>query len=181
MTSKQRVKIYIDGSNFYHYCKNAGIPSYPVFDFEKFIRFLVGNRKLVGKSYYVGEIRIKEKNGKSAKMMAEQMKLFSYLKKNDWKINKGYLLKSAGRYHEKGVDVKLALDIAMDAVNNIYDTAILISSDTDILPAVEQAQSRKKKVEYIGFGGVPSRAMMFKCSKTRLLKKKDLKNCLKTN
>lgn len=179
MTSKQRVKVFIDGSNFYHYCKNIGIPSYPRFDFEKFIQSLVGNRKLVGKSYYIGEIKAKGQTKKAKKMMAEQMKLFSYLKKNKWKINKGYLLKSSGRYHEKGVDVKLALDIALGAVDNIYDTAILISSDTDILPAVEQAYLRKKSIEYVGFSNMPSRAMVVKCRKARLLKKKDLQKFIK--
>lgn len=67
----------------------------------------------------------------------------------------------------------------MGAVDNVYDTAILVSSDTDILPAVEQAQLRKKKVEYIGFLNKPSRAMVAKSNRKKLLTKRDLKQCCK--
>ena len=39
------------------------------------------------------------------------------------------------------------------AVDNIYDTAIVVSSDTDLIPAIKYIRKAKKKtVEYIGFG-----------------------------
>jgi uncharacterized LabA/DUF88 family protein len=178
MSPKERVKIFLDGSNFYYYCKDIGIPAYPKFDLEKLIDILVENRLLQGKAYYIGAVRGKPSDSKSMKMMAKQMSFFSYLKKNEWKINKGYLLKTGGKHHEKGVDVKLALDLALGAVDDLYDIAILISSDTDILPAVEEAKSRGKKVEYVGFSDNPSKAMLNKCNSSFLLGKKILKGCL---
>ena len=42
------------------------------------------------------------------------------------------------RPQEKGVDVQLALDFAMMAVRNEYDVGILMSNDTDLLPALEE-------------------------------------------
>ncbi|MDY0097014.1 MAG: NYN domain-containing protein [Candidatus Dojkabacteria bacterium] len=175
MPKKQRVKIFIDGSNFFFYCKELGIPTFPKFDFEKFINFLLEDRELVQKNYYIGAIRAKEDDKKALKMMANQMSFFSYLKKYNWKINKGYLLKSNDKYHEKGVDVKLALDLVLGAVDNQYDIALLLSSDTDILPAVEQVHMRKKKVEYIGFAHRPSIAMISNSKTKKLLTKSDLK------
>ncbi len=178
MFPKEKVKIFLDGSNFYYYCKDIGIPAYPNFDFEKLINILANSRLIKEKSYYVGVVRGKPSDSKSMKMMAKQMSLFSYLKKNEWKINKGYLLKTKGKHHEKGVDVKLALDLALGAVDDLYDVAILISSDTDILPAVEEAKLRGKKVEYIGFSDNPSKAMLNKCDRSMLLGKKILKSCV---
>ena len=174
---KERVKIFIDGSNFFYYCKEIGIPTFPQFDFATFSKFLTGNRRLIEQVYYIGAVRAKPGDDKAMRMMANQMKFFAYLKKHDWKINKGYLLKSNGKHQEKGVDVKLALDLALGAVDNTYDTAILVSSDTDILPAVEQVQLRGKKLEYIGFSHRPSMALVAKSNIRRLLTEADLNKC----
>ncbi len=75
------------------------------------------------------------------------------------------------------MDVKLALDLALGAVDDIFDTAILVSSDTDILPAVDEVRSRSKKVEYIGFSHRPSLAMIAKSDIRRLLTESELRNC----
>jgi uncharacterized LabA/DUF88 family protein len=42
---------------------------------------------------------------------------------------------------EKGVDVALAVDIVTKAVDGLYDIGILMSNDTDLLPAVEYVQN----------------------------------------
>ncbi len=41
---------------------------------------------------------------------------------------------------EKGVDVALAVDLVTNAVDGNYDIGILMSNDTDLLPAVEYVQ-----------------------------------------
>lgn len=38
---------------------------------------------------------------------------------------------------EKGVDVQLAVDVVASAVGSVYDAVIVVSNDTDLLPAVE--------------------------------------------
>ncbi len=48
---------------------------------------------------------------------------------------------------EKGVDVMMALDISIGARSNSYDVAIVVSADTDLLPALEDAVSVGKRVE----------------------------------
>lgn len=79
-----------------------------------------------------------------------------------------------GRIREKGVDVKLALDVAIGAADDLYDTAIIISSDTDLVPAVKYARYKKKNVEYVGFAGAPSFGMIKECSSQRLFARTDL-------
>ena len=40
-------------------------------------------------------------------------------------------------HEEKGTDVNIALQILQDAIDNIYDRAIIITSDSDLLSAIE--------------------------------------------
>lgn len=170
----KRACVYVDGSNFFHYCKSLGIGAYPKFDFDKFIVDLADQYEVTSKNYYIGAVRAKPDDKLVMAMMKKQMAFFSYLKKNNWNIKKGYLLKSNDKMHEKGVDVKMALDIALGAVDDKYDVAIIVSSDTDLLPALEQAVKRGKEVEYIGFSHRPSLAMIAKSDIRRLLTKQDL-------
>ncbi len=80
-----------------------------------------------------------------------------------------------GRIREKGVDVKLAIDLVIGAADNLYDTALVISSDTDLIPAIKYVlNGKKKRVEYVGFAGEPSFGMIKECSFQRLLAKEDL-------
>lgn len=40
---------------------------------------------------------------------------------------------------EKGIDVKLAIDLIKLATEDVYDVAVVFSADTDLLPALEMA------------------------------------------
>ena len=46
-----------------------------------------------------------------------------------------------GRPREKGIDVVLALDLAFDAANSLFDVVVLFSGDSDLLPALERAHA----------------------------------------
>jgi hypothetical protein len=48
---------------------------------------------------------------------------------------------------EKGIDVLIALGIALGAERDEYDVGVLFSADTDLLPALERARSAGKRVE----------------------------------
>ena len=72
----------------------------------------------------------------------------------DYKKIQGLGIKSIKieRLREKGIDVKLATDLIVGAMDNKYDTAIVVSSDGDLIPAIDWIRHRfKKKIEYIGF------------------------------
>ena len=46
------------------------------------------------------------------------------------------------RAEEKGIDVQLAIDFVAGAIDNAYDTGIICSTDTDLLPALEFVATR---------------------------------------
>lgn len=59
-----------------------------------------------------------------------------------------------GRPREKGVDVKVAIDLVVGAIDGLFDTAILVSSDTDLIPAIKYVRHKGKRVEYVAVGHV---------------------------
>ena len=51
------------------------------------------------------------------------------------------------RGEEKGIDVLIALDVAIGARDDCYDVAVVVSADTDLIPAIEVALRAGKRVE----------------------------------
>jgi uncharacterized LabA/DUF88 family protein len=170
---QQKVIILIDGSNFYFKLKNLNLHNLLSLDFSRLIKFLARNHEVVNACYYVGRIR---QNGtrKTEKLFDGQQKLIGALKKHNVSYTFGYLLKSGGIFHEKGVDVQIAVDILVCTYEDIADRIILVSSDTDLAPAIKKAREKGKIVEYVGFSHKPSIAMISFCSESRLLTKDDL-------
>jgi uncharacterized LabA/DUF88 family protein len=123
--------------------------------------------------YYIGRVR-QDGSKQADEMLANQQKLFANLRKHEVTYTLGYLLKNDGKYHEKGVDVQIAVDILEAAYENKCDRIILVSSDTDLEPAIIKARKKGKIVEYVGFSHKPSVAMVSFCSESTLLKKEDL-------
>ena len=178
--STERVEILIDGGNFYHIAlKRLGCHDND-FDFEKFAKYLAGEHRNIipfGKRYYIGTVREKQDNHETTKAMSSQTNLFNRLEAMDWSIktsklrtridtiriddrvnnyhdilNKGITQITFQRSREKGIDVKLATDLLVGAFDNKYDTAIIVSSDTDLIPVIDIIRKKLgKKVEYIGF------------------------------
>ena len=165
--------ILIDGSNFYFKLKDLKLHNLLEFDFSGFAKFLAKKDKVIESNYYVGKIR-QDGTVRIDRLHANQQKLFENLKASNFKYVLGYLLKSDGKFHEKGVDVHIAVDILTAVYEKLADRIILVSSDTDLEPAIQIARSKKMNVEYVGFSHKPSAAMMRFCSSTRLLTKKDI-------
>ena len=111
-------------------------------------------------------------------MYAGQQSLFYNLDKQRVEVIKGFMLKTAGIYQEKGVDVRIALKILKGALKNDYDECYVISSDTDIIPAIKDAQKEGKKIIYVGFENFVSQAMKNNCSRSFILTSKNLEDCI---
>lgn len=68
----------------------------------------------------------------------------------------------------------MAIDLVIGAMEDTYDTAILLSSDTDLVPAIKYIQSKGKKVEYIGFSNSASFGLIKECDTQRVFGVADL-------
>lgn len=217
---QNRTCIFIDGGNFYHLVlKRLGIRELS-FDFEKFAATLVGDRELVeeGKRFYVGTVRQQKNGHESDSAISNQTKFFTELSKTDWVLKTSKLrtrtetiriddrviqykeLLAAGisfiqyeRSREKGIDVKLATDVIVGAVDGKYDIAIIVSSDTDLVPALDWVRKRKGVlIEYVGFSFPkmkndsidfdelkPIKKMIYNSDIQRIFGKEDLRKFIK--
>jgi len=169
--------VIVDGSNFYHGCKNL-VPKVHLtnFNYRKLIEKVVGKNK-IKILYCVGEIRKEKNNKKSEQLYALQQSLFYTLEKQKIVIYKGFMLKSDGAYHEKGVDVRIAVEITRGSFRNEYDRCYLFSSDTDIIPAILEAKKQHKQIIYVGFEKRISRAMSKNCSETKVITAEEIVDC----
>ncbi len=165
--------VLIDGSNFYYKLQDLKI-SDKKFAFNKFCNWITDGT-LDKSKYYVGAVRQTQESEKSKELYAKQRSFISSLEKDNLDVQLGYILKSGDIYHEKGVDVKMAVDLLVGAYEELYDKAYLISSDTDLIPAVKKATLLNKEIEYVGFSHAPSYALLKSCTSSRLLNRNDLK------
>jgi len=175
---KQKIAVYIDGNNFYKYLKDKEINFLRgiKFDFSKFVEFLAGERRCISKRYYIGIARNLDGTERSKRIVRGQQRFLSKIEDEGFIIKRGRVMYDEGRIREKGTDVKIAVDLIVGAVDNLYDTAILVSSDTDLIPAVRYIKYRKKKFEYIGFSHAPSLGMQKYANLSVLLREKDIEN-----
>jgi len=169
----KRCIVLIDGNNFYFKLKDLKLHNLLHFDFKGFAQNLAGKDRTVNTCYYVGAVKT-DGTKHSQELFDNQRHLLAHLRNCHIRYTLGYLLKSDGIFHEKGVDVNIAVDMLVAVYENKADHLILVSSDTDLLPAVKKAKQKGKTVEYIGFSHNPSLAMIANCTESRLLKKAEL-------
>lgn len=177
MTQKERVAVFIDGSNFYHSTKrNIGNVD---IDFQKFGEIVSNGRELVGIFYYNAPLDRTHDLEKYKK----QQKFFEGLKK----IPKFNLIlvrlqkRKIGKeiiYAVKGDDIHLAVDMIMLAVKNFYDIGVIVSGDGDFVPVVEAVKTFNKKIENYYFKIGQSWHLRQICNKSVLMDKKSLKECI---
>lgn len=171
--------VVFDGSNFYHGVKRISPKTHLTdFKYTQFVEQITGtkNNRI---EYCIGEVRKKRHDPRSQKLYSAQQKLFFNLEQQKIEIKKGYMLKVNGVYREKGVDVRIALDILRGALKDEYDKCFVISSDTDIIPAIQDAQDEGKKIIYVGFKDNLSFALQAVCVQTIIITKQMVSRCVK--
>ena len=149
---KQKVIVYVDGFNLYYGLKkNMKWRRYYWLDVVKFFEmFMKPNQELVCVKYFSAKPDNLDKalrqnaffqaNKENSKF---QLFLGKYLRKNIKCYNCGHIIQT---YEEKESDVRIATQIVNDANNHHCDEAIVVSADSDMIPAIELAMAAGTKV-----------------------------------
>lgn len=188
--------LFIDGENFLHKIEdllkkeNIKIKKGDLskinlnFLFKKTLEEFTVNRKI----FYAAKIHFHPKT----KEKSIELILFQrYLKANLEKLGFEFLIAGNVRaqeikvdnktkliFREKGVDVKIAVDLVGLSADRVLTTAILCSSDSDLQPAVQEARRRGTEVVYLGFGFQPNKGLTYTTNKTVLFRDSEiLKAC----
>lgn len=154
---QERVMIFIDGANLFHGCSNYK-KGYKI-DMLKLRDELVGGRKLVSSHYYAAIPRENSSQFPAQKRFLDMLSYNSFnvtavpLKTHRVTVKCDYcgMENHTTEQVEKGVDIALATDLISFAMDDQYDTAIIVSGDYDYFRAIQEVQRRGKKVEIAYF------------------------------
>jgi uncharacterized LabA/DUF88 family protein len=148
----ERIMIFIDGSNLYHNLKTHNLNTR--IDFKKFSDLICAGRKHIRTYYYNTPI----KQADDPAEYRRQQLFFDGLRRTPYlELKLGYFLKKTKKCEncghtlsypvEKGCDVNLAVDMMSMAYKNLYDVAILVSSDGDFASACQCVKDLGKHIE----------------------------------
>ncbi len=153
----ERVMVFIDGGNLYAGVK-FGLNLQKSVNIDSLVKKLVSGRGLVRAYYYTTPSpRPNSSLGKSHQRFLDKLGWIENLQ-----IRRGRIVprrhtiecpkcKESFEYNDytqKGVDARIAVDMVTLAVRSAYDTAILVSGDSDLAEAVDYIREQtNKKVE----------------------------------
>ncbi len=143
-----RVAFFIDGFNLYHSLRDNA-PECRWLNLRKLCEHYVDNRKetivaiyyFSAIAYWHPDVSKVQKHTKYINRLRQEniIPVLGKFKEKDMHCKKcGAYYKS---HEEKRTDVNVALKIVSEAVLNNYDTGILVSGDTDMIPAIETVRS----------------------------------------
>jgi uncharacterized LabA/DUF88 family protein len=142
-----RANIYIDGQNLHHSLQNVhkynprhfkkSYDSYSI-NYDSFSKMFLKSDSILNEVKYYGAVYPFEFNQDKH----DKDKLFHARLKDLYKIDIRLGKFKRNPVREKGVDVLLALDLVLDAIDDKYDNAFVVSDDTDLIPAIEEISRR---------------------------------------
>lgn len=153
----ERVCVFIDGANFYHQCRdNLGRTDV---DFGAFAALVVGPARSLVRTYYY-TCRLTPDHAED--MRKAQEKFLGALDHiNYLEVRLGKLVRRETKckvcnnveekWMEKGVDMRLGVDMLAAAAKDMYDTAVLVSGDGDLAEAVRAVKEIGRHVEVAAF------------------------------
>ncbi|MFH1601928.1 MAG: NYN domain-containing protein [Candidatus Shapirobacteria bacterium] len=187
--------LYIDGENLRHYIENVlkkeGISKNKAnilkIDLKTLFDKTLKRIKISRRIYYASRIRFhKNTPRKSRNLIQKQRILKTRLEKAGFefvvsgniraqtlKVNK----KSKVVFREKGVDVKIAVDLVTAACDKKAKTAIICSSDSDLQPAVQEARARGTEIIYLGFEINPNKGLIYTTNRAVLIRNSEILDC----
>lgn len=166
LSIQERVAIFVDGGGHFE-VRNAVFRAHgKQMDFAKFCNKLCGYRKLL-RAYYCNALPNQQLEADAYRKSLSFMDRLEYIPYVE--TSRAWLMypPGGGKPVQKGVDMRVALQMVRLAYNNAYDTAILVSGDADLVEAVRTVKELGKQVEYVCYPDVMrSEALVMACDKT---------------
>jgi len=194
MSSKKQGILYIDGENLKHYIKkilekHSKIKSFVEIDLNLLLASALETIDIRDRRFYSAKVRLHPSfEKKSNELIQKQRKLKTLLEKQGFYFViggnvRGQKVSVNGKekivFHEKGVDVKLAVDMVSDACDKKVETIILCSSDSDLQPAVSEVKKRGAEIIYLGFESQPNKGLIYTCNRSILIRDAEILKAFK--
>ncbi|MDR2756696.1 MAG: NYN domain-containing protein [Planctomycetaceae bacterium] len=147
----KRVITFIDGQNLFYAAKRAFDYNYPNYDPVLLSRKVCSKDtdwQLIQTRFYTG-VPSKDNDPKRHRFWQNKKGQLMRLYQKEIVVHTPHLVQHNGSYKEKGIDVKIAIDIVHLAMTNEYDIAVLFSQDRDfneignVIAKISKNQNRK--------------------------------------
>lgn len=183
-----RIRVYIDGGNLYKGLEN-NLGRHDL-DFKVFCEKLTGpDRRFVRVHFFMA---FNEDNQAEMRFREHLEAMGGFLSVHEGRLAKrrrDRVCPLGGQYTddyriEKGVDTRLVSTLIEHTIDDAFDVAILVSSDSDHIPGVEFVRSRsKKRVENAFFPikpYIPDTELSRECHKPIRLNQEFLSDCFRS-
>lgn len=154
----QRVAVYIDGLNLYHGLLSKGFDRYLWTDLRSLSKNLTRPGQLVCRVKYF-TARFVHEGGRPGAIARQDRYLEALDSAGGVQVVEGKFLqrlvrcKSCGEqwrtYEEKMTDVNLGIELVSDAVDDLFDVAILVSGDSDLTGPIMKVLDRSPKTQVV--------------------------------
>lgn len=147
----------MDGFNLYHGLDNLSKPHLKWLDLKSLAeKFIDHQHEVIEKIYYFSAVATFMKNDVVQRhrtyieaLKATGVEFVEGNFKDKWLIYKNQHLEFKWKKHEeKETDVNISIYMVRDAIRKKFDKLILITNDTDIVPAVKMARNENKQLEF---------------------------------
>lgn len=182
-----KTHLYIDGQNFLarirSILRRSGVQDSDItkYDFWGLLNHVFKSEKVDLASIYFAKLHAEERTKeKSEELIVREAALKEKLEQQGIRYVTGGAVRTRVRgeevsFEEKGVDVKIATDMLVDAIDHGVETIILGSSDSDLQPAVAALKARGVKVVYLGFHARRNRGLVATTDRYVLISNDDVK------
>ena len=180
-----KVTVFIDGFNIYHALEdNPSYHKYKWLNLEKLSKCFVGSKDTITKNFYFTAYATWNMQKLSRhKIYVEALRLAgveiifgAFRRKNRLcrVCNKRYLT-----FEEKRTDVNIAIRLFQTAIAGLWDTALIISGDSDLIPAIQAIKSTfpNKKIGVVIPIGRRAEELKLATDFHAKIKEKHLKSC----
>ena len=185
--------LFIDGENFIYKIKEAlkekkikkNAYDLAVIDFNRLFENSLSGFTISRKIFYAAKLHI---HPGTAKKSEELIKFQRKLRNNLVKCGYEFIIAGNVRaqkvgdkiiFKEKGVDVRIAVDLVSLACDKKLDQAILCSSDSDLQPAIREISKRNIETIYLGFEANPNKGLTYTTNKTILFRNSEIVDCIR--
>ncbi|NTU49921.1 MAG: NYN domain-containing protein [Desulfobulbaceae bacterium] len=147
----QKVIAYVDGFNLYFGLRDKGWRKYYWLDLVKLVQSLLKPDQVYTEAhYFTSRIRVAGNNGSDTKRQSIYLDALATLP--SLTTHEGHYLQKSMQchkcgatwftYEEKMTDVNIAAQLLVDAFDNRFDVALIISGDSDLTPPVQMIRNR---------------------------------------
>lgn len=183
--------LFIDGENFIKKIRTVfgaekkSKPQLDAYNFKGLLGKVLKDINIDKTIFYFAHLKEHPDTKEKSKQLIEDQRLLkNHLQKQGFEVAlsgrvRGHIEEDArGKkslvFKEKGVDVKVAVDMVVAACDGTLKMAIIGSSDSDLQPAI--AELRKRNVEriYLGFEMMPNKGLTFTTNRTILIRNSEV-------